>query len=91
MVESLPQDRAVEGSNPCPPFGKDNNEEYGYGLSEDMSYHFVANLLKNCQLKNLKKIDSGSFKRAVTSDTRGLRYKSRHQQNFILNIFSINC
>ena len=56
MVESLPQDRAVEGSNPCPPFGKDNNEEYGYGLSEDMSYHFVANLLENCQLKNLKKL-----------------------------------
>ena len=29
--------------------------------------------------------------KAVTSDTRGLRLKSSHYQNFIMNIFTVNC
>ena len=33
----------------------------------------------------------GSVDRAVASNTRGLWFKSSHQQNFILKIFTVNC
>ena len=33
----------------------------------------------------------GAVGRAVTSNSRGLRFESSHQQDFIMNIFTINC
>ena len=33
----------------------------------------------------------GSVGRAVASETRGPRFESSHRQDFIMNIFTVNC
>ena len=33
----------------------------------------------------------GSVGRAVAPDTRGPRFESSHQQNFIMNMLNVNC